>query len=122
MSSHGLMHMVISNAYGGTRKIDTLFMYATAYRELLHEHVGHHEDLTDKDENGTTSFRGSHSDAYSSGWWLTGPRLAGPTYWSVTTVSPSSIVDLEADRPPTHPLAGGGAGPRCAHFQTVLVH
>jgi anaerobic selenocysteine-containing dehydrogenase len=54
MSSHGLMHMVISNAHAGDPyKIDTLFMYMAnmSWNSSMNT-GGVMEMLTDKDENG----------------------------------------------------------------------
>ena len=69
MSSHGLMHMVISNAHAGDPyKIDTLFMYMAnmSWNSLMNT-GGVMEMLTDKDENGDYVIpRIIYSDAYSS--------------------------------------------------------
>ena len=69
MSSHGLMHMVISNAHAGDPyKIDTLFMYMANMSWNSSMNVGGvMEMLTDKDENGDYVIpRIIYSDAYSS--------------------------------------------------------
>ncbi|WP_050604973.1 molybdopterin oxidoreductase family protein [Ruegeria sp. 6PALISEP08] len=69
MSSHGLMHMVISNAHAGDPyKIDTLFMYMAnmSWNSTMNP-KGVMEMLTDKDENGDYVIpRIIYSDAYSS--------------------------------------------------------
>ncbi len=69
MSSHGLMHMVISNAYAGDPyKIDTLFMYMAnmSWNSSMNT-TGVMQMLTDKDENGDYVIpRIIYSDAYSS--------------------------------------------------------
>ena len=69
MSSHGLMHMVISNAHAGDPyKIDTLFMYMAnmSWNSSMNT-GGVMEMLTDKDENGEYVIpRIIYSDAYSS--------------------------------------------------------
>ncbi|MEM8774257.1 MAG: molybdopterin oxidoreductase family protein [Pseudomonadota bacterium] len=69
MSSHGLMHMVISNAYAGDPyKIDTLFMYMAnmSWNSTMNTKGVMHM-LTDKDENGDYVIpRIIYSDAYSS--------------------------------------------------------
>ena len=69
MSSHGLMHMVISNAHAGDPyKIDTLFMYMAnmSWNSSMNT-KGVMEMLTDKDENGDYVIpRIIYSDAYSS--------------------------------------------------------
>ena len=70
MSSHGLMHMVISNAHAGDPyKIDTLFMYMAnmSWNSSMNTR-GVIEMLTDKDEE-TGEYvipRIIYSDAYSS--------------------------------------------------------
>ncbi|SFD88872.1 Anaerobic selenocysteine-containing dehydrogenase [Sulfitobacter brevis] len=69
MSSHGLMHMVISNAHAGDPyKIDTLFMYMAnmSWNSSMNS-GGVMEMLTDTDENGDYVIpRIIYSDAYSS--------------------------------------------------------
>ena len=69
MSSHGLMHMVISNAHAGDPyKIDTLFMYMAnmSWNSSMNTR-GVIDMLTDKDENGDYVIpRIIYSDAYSS--------------------------------------------------------
>lgn len=69
MSAHGLMHMVISNAYAGDPyKIDTLFMYMAnmSWNSSMNT-KGVMEMLTDTDENGNYVIpRIIYSDAYSS--------------------------------------------------------
>ncbi|MBY6082861.1 molybdopterin oxidoreductase family protein [Ruegeria arenilitoris] len=69
MSSHGLMHMVISNAHAGDPyKIDTLFMYMAnmSWNSTMNT-KGVIEMLTDKDDNGDYVIpRIIYSDAYSS--------------------------------------------------------
>jgi len=69
MSSHGLMHMVISNAHAGDPyKIDTLFMYMAnmSWNSSMNT-GGVMEMLTDKDESGDYVIpRIIYSDAYSS--------------------------------------------------------
>jgi anaerobic selenocysteine-containing dehydrogenase len=69
MSSHGLMHMVISNAHAGNPyKIDTLFMYMAnmSWNSSMNTR-GVIEMLTDKDENGDYVIpKIIYSDAYSS--------------------------------------------------------
>ncbi len=69
MSSHGLMHMVISNAHAGDPyKIDTLFMYMAnmSWNSTMNT-KGVMEMLTDKDENGDYVIPHIiYSDAYSS--------------------------------------------------------
>ena len=69
MSSHGLMHMVISNAHAGDPyKIDTLFMYMAnmAWNSSMNT-KGTMEMLTDKDKNGDYVIPNIiYSDAYSS--------------------------------------------------------
>ncbi|SLN15328.1 Tetrathionate reductase subunit A precursor [Falsiruegeria litorea R37] len=69
MSSHGLMHMVISNAHAGDPyKIDTLFMYMAnmSWNSSMNT-KGVMEMLTDKDESGEYVIpRIIYSDAYSS--------------------------------------------------------
>ncbi len=69
MSAHGLMHMVISNAYAGDPyKIDTLFMYMAnmSWNSSMNT-KGVMEMLTDQDENGDYVIpRIIYSDAYSS--------------------------------------------------------
>ncbi len=69
MSSHGLMHMVISNAHAGDPyKIDTLFMYMAnmSWNSSMNT-GGVMEMLTDKDDNGDYVIpRIIYSDAYSS--------------------------------------------------------
>ncbi|MGJ8595161.1 molybdopterin oxidoreductase family protein [Sulfitobacter sp.] len=69
MSSHGLMHMVISNAYAGDPyKIDTLFMYMAnmSWNSSMNT-TGVQDMLTDKDESGEYVIpRIIYSDAYSS--------------------------------------------------------
>jgi anaerobic selenocysteine-containing dehydrogenase len=69
MSSHGLMHMVISNAHAGDPyKIDTLFMYMAnmSWNSSMNT-GGVMEMLTDKDENGEYVIPHIiYSDAYSS--------------------------------------------------------
>jgi sulfite dehydrogenase (quinone) subunit SoeA len=69
MSSHGLMHMVISNAHAGDPyRIDTLFMYMAnmSWNSSMNTR-GVIDMLTDKDENGDYVIpRIIYSDAYSS--------------------------------------------------------
>jgi len=69
MSSHGMMHMVISNAHAGDPyKIDTLFMYMAnmSWNSTMNTR-GVIDMLTDKDENGDYVIpRIIYSDAYSS--------------------------------------------------------
>lgn len=69
MSSHGLMHMVISNAHAGDPyKIDTLFMYMAnmSWNSSMNT-TGVMEMLTDTDENGDYVIPHIiYSDAYSS--------------------------------------------------------
>lgn len=69
MSSHGLMHMVISNAHAGDPyKIDTLFMYMAnmSWNSSMNT-KGVMEMLTDKDETGEYVIPHIiYSDAYSS--------------------------------------------------------
>ena len=69
MSSHGLMHMVISNAHAGDPyKIDTLFMYMAnmSWNSSMNT-KGVMEMLTDTDENGDYVIPHIiYSDAYSS--------------------------------------------------------
>ncbi|SLN31290.1 Tetrathionate reductase subunit A precursor [Roseovarius albus] len=69
MSSHGLMHMVISNAHAGDPyKIDTLFMYMAnmSWNSSMNS-GGVMEMLTEKDENGDYVIPNIiYSDAYSS--------------------------------------------------------
>ncbi|WP_306112856.1 MULTISPECIES: molybdopterin oxidoreductase family protein [unclassified Roseovarius] len=69
MSSHGLMHMVISNAHAGDPyKIDTLFMYMAnmSWNSSMNS-TGVMEMLTDTDENGDYVIPHIiYSDAYSS--------------------------------------------------------
>jgi anaerobic selenocysteine-containing dehydrogenase len=69
MSSHGLMHMVISNAHAGDPyKIDTLFMYMAnmSWNSSMNT-GGVMEMLTDTDENGDYVIPHIiYSDAYSS--------------------------------------------------------
>ncbi|NIZ61013.1 formate dehydrogenase [Sedimentitalea sp. CY04] len=69
MSSHGLMHMVISNAHAGNPyKIDTLFMYMAnmSWNSSMNTR-GVIDMLTDKDENGDYVIPNIiYSDAYSS--------------------------------------------------------
>jgi anaerobic selenocysteine-containing dehydrogenase len=69
MSAHGLMHMVISNAYAGDPyKIDTLFMYMAnmSWNSSMNT-SGVMKMLTDKDESGEYVIpRIIYSDAYSS--------------------------------------------------------
>ena len=69
MSAHGLMHMVISNAYAGDPyKIDTLFMYMAnmSWNSSMNTKGVIHM-LTDKDEMGQYVIpRIIYSDAYSS--------------------------------------------------------
>ncbi len=69
MSSHGLMHMVISNAHAqDPYKIDTLFMYMAnmSWNSSMNT-KGVMEMLTDKDENGDYVIPHIiYSDAYSS--------------------------------------------------------
>ncbi len=69
MSSHGLMHMVISNAYAGDPyKIDTLFMYMAnmSWNSSMNT-GGVMKMLTDKTEDGEYVIpRIIYSDAYSS--------------------------------------------------------
>ena len=69
MSSHGLMHMVISNAHAGDPyKIDTLFMYMAnmSWNSSMNT-GGVIEMLTDKGEDGEYKIpRIIYSDAYSS--------------------------------------------------------
>ena len=69
MSAHGLMHMVISNAYAGDPyKIDTLFMYMAnmSWNSTMNT-SGVMKMLTDTDENGDYVIpRIIYSDAYSS--------------------------------------------------------
>ncbi|MBT5302378.1 MAG: molybdopterin-dependent oxidoreductase [Tateyamaria sp.] len=69
MSSHGLMHMVISNAHAGDPyKIDTLFMYMAnmSWNSSMNTR-GVMDMLTDKDENGNYVIPYIiYSDAYSS--------------------------------------------------------
>ncbi|MGJ8583670.1 MAG: molybdopterin oxidoreductase family protein [Marinosulfonomonas sp.] len=69
MSSHGLMHMVISNAYAGDPyKIDTLFMYMAnmSWNSSMNT-AGVMKMLTDVDENGDYVIPNIiYSDAYSS--------------------------------------------------------
>ena len=69
MSAHGLMHMVISNAYAGDPyKIDTLFLYMAnmSWNSSMNT-SGVMKMLTDKDENGDYVIpRIIYSDAYSS--------------------------------------------------------
>jgi len=69
MSSHGLMHMVISNAHAGDPyKIDTLFMYMANMSWNSSMNTGGVMDmLTDTDENGDYVIPHIiYSDAYSS--------------------------------------------------------
>jgi len=69
MSAHGLMHMVISNAYAGDPyKIDTLFMYMAnmSWNSSMNT-SGVMEMLTEKDNKGDYIIpRIIYSDAYSS--------------------------------------------------------
>ena len=69
MSSHGLMHMVISNAHAGDPyKIDTLFMYMAnmSWNSSMNTR-GVIDMLTDTDKNGDYVIpRIIYSDAYSS--------------------------------------------------------
>ena len=69
MSAHGLMHMVISNAYAGDPyQIDTLFMYMAnmSWNSSMNT-SGVMKMLTDKDEKGDYVIpRIIYSDAYSS--------------------------------------------------------
>ena len=69
MSAHGLMHMVISNAYAGDPyKIDTLFMYMAnmSWNSSMNT-TGVQDMLTDRDESGEYVIpRIIYSDAYSS--------------------------------------------------------
>ncbi|WP_147127252.1 molybdopterin oxidoreductase family protein [Shimia ponticola] len=69
MSSHGMMHMVISNAHAGDPyKIDTLFMYMAnmSWNSTMNTR-GVIDMLTDKDDNGDYVIpRIIYSDAYSS--------------------------------------------------------
>ncbi|MEH6835812.1 MULTISPECIES: molybdopterin oxidoreductase family protein [Falsihalocynthiibacter] len=69
MSSHGLMHMVISNAHAGDPyKIDTLFLYMAnmAWNSSMNT-SGVIKMLTDTDENGDYVIPNIiYSDAYSS--------------------------------------------------------
>ncbi|MDG2473834.1 MAG: molybdopterin oxidoreductase family protein [Paracoccaceae bacterium] len=69
MSSHGLMHMVISNAHAGDPyKIDTLFMYMAnmAWNSSMNTQ-GVMKMLTDKKEDGTHVIPNIiYSDSYSS--------------------------------------------------------
>ncbi len=69
MSAHGLMHMVISNAYAGDPyKIDTLFLYMAnmSWNSSMNT-GGVMKMLTDTDENGEYVIpRIIYSDAYSS--------------------------------------------------------
>ncbi|MEM9845849.1 MAG: molybdopterin oxidoreductase family protein, partial [Pseudomonadota bacterium] len=69
MSSHGLMHMVISNAHAGDPyKIDTLFLYMAnmSWNSSMNTR-GVMDMLTDKDESGDYVIpRIIYSDAYSS--------------------------------------------------------
>ncbi len=69
MSAHGLMHMVISNAYAGDPyRIDTLFMYMAnmSWNSSMNT-KGVIDMLTDKDESGEYVIpRIIYSDAYSS--------------------------------------------------------
>ncbi|MEM9707371.1 MAG: molybdopterin oxidoreductase family protein [Pseudomonadota bacterium] len=69
MSSHGLMHMVISNAHAGDPyKIDTLFMYMAnmSWNSTMNT-SGVMNMLTDKDEHGAYVIPHIiYSDAYSS--------------------------------------------------------
>ncbi len=69
MSSHGLMHMVISNAHAGDPyKIDTLFLYMAnmAWNSSMNT-SGVMDMLTDTDESGEYVIpRIIYSDAYSS--------------------------------------------------------
>ncbi|SFS01367.1 molybdopterin oxidoreductase family protein [Yoonia litorea] len=69
MSAHGLMHMVISNAYAGDPyKIETLFMYMAnmSWNSSMNT-SGVMKMLTDKDESGEYVIpRIIYSDAYSS--------------------------------------------------------
>ncbi len=69
MSAHGLMHMVISNAYAGDPyKIDTLFMYMAnmSWNSSMNT-SGVIKMLTDRDESGEYVIpRIIYSDAYSS--------------------------------------------------------
>ena len=69
MANHGLMHMVISNAYAGDPyKIDTLFMYMAnmSWNSSMNT-SGVIDMLTDRDENGDYVIpRIIYSDAYSS--------------------------------------------------------
>jgi anaerobic selenocysteine-containing dehydrogenase len=69
MSAHGLMHMVISNAYAGDPyKIDTLFMYMAnmSWNSSMNT-KGVIDMLTDKDANGDYVIpQIIYSDAYSS--------------------------------------------------------
>ncbi|WP_439650026.1 molybdopterin oxidoreductase family protein [Gymnodinialimonas mytili] len=69
MSAHGLMHMVISNAYAGDPyKIDTLFMYMAnmSWNSSMNS-GGVMQMLTDTDENGDYVIPHIiYSDAYSS--------------------------------------------------------
>ncbi|GIT92215.1 formate dehydrogenase [Jannaschia pagri] len=69
MSSHGMMHMVISNAHAGDPyKIDTLFLYMAnmAWNSSMNT-SGTMKMLSDKDENGDYVIPHIiYSDAYSS--------------------------------------------------------
>ena len=69
MSSHGMMHMVISNAHAGDPyKIDTLFMYMAnmSWNSSMNT-SGVIDMLTDKDEDGNYVIPNIiYSDAYSS--------------------------------------------------------
>ncbi|MEM6637850.1 MAG: molybdopterin oxidoreductase family protein [Pseudomonadota bacterium] len=69
LSAHGLMHMVISNAYAGDPyKIDTLFLYMAnmAWNSSMNTAAVMHM-LTDKDDSGDYKIpRIIYSDAYAS--------------------------------------------------------
>ena len=74
MSAHGLMHMVISNAYAGDPyKIDTLFMYMAnmSWNSSMNT-KGVIDMLTDKDESGEYVIPASFIRMpIRQKWWLT---------------------------------------------------
>ena len=106
-SSHGLMHMVISNAHAGDPyKIDTLFMYMAnmSWNSSMNT-TGVIEMLTDKDETGKYIIPNIiYSDAYSSEM----VAYADLIFPDTTYLERHDCISL-LDRPISEPDAAGDA-------------
>ena len=126
MSSHGLMHMVISNAHAGDPyKIDVLFMYMAnmSWNSSMNTR-GVMDMLTDKDEHGEYVIpKIIYSDAYSSEMVAyadlipAGHHLPGAARLYLPAGPPYLRSRRRGGR---DPLARHRTGPRCHRFQSML--